>query len=133
MRIPVYLACETMRDTWDVQVVFRHLRLIRRSEEDRVIAVVEAPRGSRVVNRADTHGPDQLLVPDRSTLWSRLLHRRVPISAKYVISSARNHEHGLSIELAARGEGSPPEGDPDEPRAGEQAGGGGGAHPDEAS
>jgi hypothetical protein len=97
MRIPVFLSCQILRDGMGTPISFRERRLIRQSREDRVIAVVEAPAGSRVRNRKDQYGSDQLVVPLGSNLLTRFFGGRVAIPAKYVLADARRGAYGLSL------------------------------------
>src|SRR5262249_49360099 len=98
MRVPVYLASSALRDRAGADVLLLERRLIRRNLEDRVIAVVLAPAGSKIRRKRDDHGPDQLFVPvSTATFWSRWFGPKVAIPAKYVISSARRGDHGLAL------------------------------------
>jgi hypothetical protein len=97
VQFPVYLSRNRVRGKLGVEIVISERRLVRQSEQDRVIAVVEAPRGSRVRSRLNEHGHDQLLVPTGSSIWSRLFGARVVIPAKYLIGDARRRSYGLSI------------------------------------
>jgi hypothetical protein len=97
MRIPVYLSCFMMKDSSGTMISIRERRLVRRSPSDRVIAIVEAPPGTRVRRRADQHGKEQLVVPIRPSIWARFRGEFVVISAKYVIGNAKNGAYGLSL------------------------------------
>ena len=97
MRIPVYLACAPLTDATGTVVTIRERRLTRLSERDRVIAVIEAPRGTRIRRRRDAFGVEQLVVPLGTSLWSRLFGPMAVVPAKYVISSARDRTHGLRL------------------------------------
>jgi hypothetical protein len=97
MRFPVFLSYNTVRDRNGLAYSFPERRLTRRSDSDRVIAIVEAPAGSRVRRKRDEHGPDQLLVPVDSTVWGRLFRSRIVIPAKYVINTARTGAFGLAL------------------------------------
>lgn len=97
MRIPVFLACRSFRDQSGTLITIRERCLIRRTAEDRIIAVIEAPRGSRVRRRRDQFGMEQLLVPLASGFWGRTFGPAVAIPAKYVIGKARHGESGLSL------------------------------------
>ncbi len=99
MKIPVYLSRTVGQDMLGFSHVFSEVRLIRQGTSDRVIAVLEAPEGSRVRNRQDIHGPDQLLVPQnqKAQLPTRLFGRMKVIPVKYVIGCARRGECGLSM------------------------------------
>jgi hypothetical protein len=97
IRIPVYLSSRVVKDLAGSEITFSERRLIRQSGRDRVIAVIEAPRGSRVRLRKDHHGLDHLEVPCGRSLWARLFGPRVTIPAKYVISDARRRAYGLSL------------------------------------
>ncbi|CAN5896319.1 hypothetical protein BH23PLA1_BH23PLA1_27060 [soil metagenome] len=77
--------------------VFSEVRLVRQSPSDRVIAVLEAPNGSRIRSRPDMHGPEQLLVPWGTPSPSLLFGRMKIIPVKYVIGCARRGECGLSL------------------------------------
>lgn len=96
VQIPVYLASRVIRDGAGSEIRLSERRLLRQSDQDRVIAVIEAPRGTRIRRRPDRHGQDQLLVPRDGSLLSRLLGRWVVIPAKYVLSDARSGCYGLS-------------------------------------
>ena len=104
MRIPVYLSCFVMKDSSGTPISIRERRLVRRSPTDRVIAIVEAPPGTRVVRRADQHGKEQLIVPIRPSIWARFRGDFVRISAKYVIGNAKNGAYGLSLVDMSREE-----------------------------
>lgn len=97
IRIPVYLSCRVVKDLAGSEITFSERRLVRQSGTDRVIAVVEAPRGSRIRLRNDHNGLDHLEIPSGRSLWSRLFGPRVSIPAKYVISDARRRAYGLSL------------------------------------
>src|SRR5262249_10176164 len=76
---------------------FPRVLLTRTSDDDRVLAIVEAPPGSRVKNWDEVHGGDQLLVPRRPGLWGRLFGPRYAIPAKYLIQEAGNGVLGLQL------------------------------------
>jgi len=97
MRIPVFLSQCTLHDRNGRVVSFPERRLTRRSGDDRILAIIEAPAGTRVRRKRDEHGPDQLLVPAGSSTWARLFGARIAIPAKYVINSARVGSYGLSL------------------------------------
>ncbi len=97
VRFPVYLASNRVRGKLGVEITISERRLVRQSPQDRVIAVVEAPVGSRVRSRLNQHGHDQLLVPIGRSIWSRLFGSWVAIPAKYLIGDARGRNYGLSI------------------------------------
>jgi len=97
MRFPVFLSYNTVRDRNGLAHSFPERRLTRRSDSDRVIAIIEAPAGSRVRRKRDEHGPDQLLVPAAGTVWARLFCPPVVIPAKYVINTARSGAYGLAL------------------------------------
>lgn len=97
MRIPVYLASRTFRDQSGTLITIRERRLIRQNAEDRIIAVIEAPSGTRVRSRRDQFGLEHLVVPLESTFWGRHFGPTVIIPAKYVIGKARYGESGLSL------------------------------------
>ena len=73
-------------------------RLIRQNPDDPVIAVVEAPIGSRVRTKPDQNGPDQLIVPLCHSLLGRFFGSRVTIPAKYLIGDAYRGAYGLSLD-----------------------------------
>lgn len=97
MRIPIFLNCRTFRDTCGTEITIRERRLIREHPDDRIIAIVEAPEGTRIRHRPDHFGSEQLLVPQGRGLWSRWFGFKVVIPAKYVIGKARHGECGLSL------------------------------------
>jgi hypothetical protein len=97
MRIPVFLSYNTLHDRLGMEVKFPERRLTRKSPSDRVIAIIEAPRGTRVRRKRDDHGDEQLVVPMGRTLWDRLFGEKAVIPAKYVIGSARNGSYGLVL------------------------------------
>jgi len=107
MRIPVFLSTRTFRDNSGTLITIRERRLIRQTSEDRVIALVEAPDGSRVRRRRDQFGFEQLLIPLQQTLWGRLFGASVIVPAKYVIGKARHGECGLSLIPLASQEAMP--------------------------
>ncbi|MBX6315540.1 MAG: hypothetical protein IRY99_21900 [Isosphaeraceae bacterium] len=104
MRFPVFLSYNRLRQGNGAAISFPERRLTRRSADDRVIAVIEAPPGSRVRRKRDEHGPDQLLVPVSTSLWARWFGPRVAIPAKYVIGTARLGIHGLRLVEVAHPE-----------------------------
>lgn len=67
-----------------------------------MIAVVEAPPGSRVRRRRDEHGADQLVVPLGRSLWDRLFGQRMIIPTKYLIGDVRRGAYGLALVQEAR-------------------------------
>lgn len=97
VQFPVYLSQSRVRDRHGAELVISERRLVRQSPQDRVIAVVEAPLGSRVRSRLNQHGHDQLLVPMSPSFWSRLFGSRAVVPAKYLIGDARRRNYGLSI------------------------------------
>jgi hypothetical protein len=97
MRIPVFLSCHTYRDKTGTTVTIRERRLVPATRDDRIIAIIEAPAGSRIRKRQDQHGADQLLVPLGQSFWARLFGDRTVIPAKYVIGKARHGECGLRL------------------------------------
>jgi hypothetical protein len=104
VRFPVFLARSTHRGRAGNTVSLSERRLIRQNEDDPVIAIVEAPKGSRVRTRPDENGPDQLIVPLVSTLWGRFFGARVVVPAKYIIGDAHRRAYGLSL-AEGRGQG----------------------------
>jgi hypothetical protein len=86
-----------MQDRAGVEHVFRERRLVRNSQADKVLAIVDAPRGSRIRTRPDEQGQEQLLVPRSIGFWSRIWGKVQVIPAKYVIDTARRGQYGLSI------------------------------------
>lgn len=97
MRVAVYLTHYTVSDRLGGRLTITARRLVRATPDDRVIGIVEAPTGSRIRRRRDDHGTEQLLVPIGRTPWSRLFGPKVVIPAKYVLSVARERDHGLSL------------------------------------
>lgn len=97
VRIPVYLSRRAVRDCSGTWVKFAERRLVRRGPEDRVLAIIGAPIGSRVRRREDQHGHDHLVVPRGRSLWARWFGSRVSIPAKYVLSDARSRSYGLEL------------------------------------
>lgn len=104
MRIPVYLASNRLHDRLGAAVAFPERRLIPRSRDDRVIAMIEAPAGTRVRRRRDEHGTEQLLVPLGTSPWARFFGERAVIPAKYVIGCAREGAYGLSLVAVSQPE-----------------------------
>lgn len=97
VQFPVFLARSTHRDRIGNVVALAERRLVRQSPDDPVIAIVEAPTGSRVQSREDPNGPDQLVVPLDSSLLGRIFGARVTIPAKYLIGDAHRGAYGLSL------------------------------------
>lgn len=97
IRIPVYLTRRTVRDMTGTAISIRERCLVPQGRDDRVIATILAPAGSRVRRRLTQHGHDQLVVPLGRTFLSRLFGHRVSIPAKYVISDARGRSYGLTL------------------------------------
>lgn len=97
VRIPVYLSCRVVKDCSGSEITFPERRLVRQGPEDRVLAIIAAPLGSRVRRREDQHGHDHLVVPRGRSLWARLFGRQDSIPAKYVIGDARSRAYGLAI------------------------------------
>jgi hypothetical protein len=97
MRITVYLTDNVVHDAFGRPHSFPKERLIRQSATDRVLAIIEAPRGSRIRQRPDMHGSDQLLVPIRTGLWQRWFGPKYVIPAKYLIQEARFGVKGLRL------------------------------------
>ena len=96
-RFPVYLSRTRHRLYSETVVQHAERRLVRQSPEDRVIAVVIAPPGSRVRSRSDPNGPDQLVVPLSRSFLGRYFGSRVTIPAKYLIGDARHGSYGLAL------------------------------------
>jgi hypothetical protein len=78
-------------------ISIRERRLVRRTPADRVIAMIEAPRGTRVRRKLDQHGHEQLIVPIHPSFWARFRGDVVVIPAKYVIGNAKHRAYGLSL------------------------------------
>ena len=97
MQFPVYLVRSTHKDQGGNIVSIAERRLVPKSAEDRVIAIVNAPPGTRIRRKRDEHGPDQLVVPLGGWPWSRFFGIRVIIPTKYLIGDARRRAHGLSL------------------------------------
>jgi hypothetical protein len=97
MKVAVYLVCATLRDRSDVEYTFRERRLVRQNPTDKVLATIDAPRGTRIRRRPDHQGAEQLLIPIRTSFWSWLFRRRQVVPAKYVIDNARRGQYGLSL------------------------------------
>lgn len=96
-RFEVYLARATYQGAGGNVVSVAERRLIRQNPDDPVIAVVEAPKGSRIRTRLDHNGHDQLIVPLRRSLLGRIFGGRVTIPAKYLIGDAHRGVYGLSL------------------------------------
>jgi hypothetical protein len=105
VRFPVFLARSTHRGNPGNTVSLSERRLIRQSVDDPVIAIVEAPKGSRVRTKPDVNGPDQLIVPLVCTFWGRFFGARAVVPAKYIIGDAHRGAYGLSL---AEGRGQEP-------------------------
>lgn len=97
MRFNIYLSVPKLRDRRGQPVAFPERRLIRQSPEDRVIAVVDAPRGSWIRRRRDQHGFESLVIPLEGGLWGRHFGLKAEVPVKYLINSARRHSHGLVL------------------------------------
>ena len=97
IRFPVFLARSTHNGRVGAKISVSERRLVRQSPDDPVIAVVEAPRGSRIRTRPDPNGPDQLVIPLSDSLLGRVFGRRVVIPAKYLIGDAHRGAYGLSL------------------------------------
>ena len=98
MKIQVFLVVrEEVRDRSGVRYFFRERRLVRQHAEDRVLAEIEAPAGTRIRRRRDQHGSEQLMVPVREGPWPSLWPRMAKIPVKYLIDSARRGAYGLSL------------------------------------
>lgn len=98
VQFPVFLARSRHVGRVGTVVSVSERRLIRQTPDDPVIAVVRAPRGSRVRTKPDQNGPDQLIVPLGRTLLGRLFGGRVAIPAKYIIGDAYRGAYGLSLD-----------------------------------
>ncbi len=97
MRVTVYFRDNTVRDRLNQAHAFPQEYLKRRSENDRVLAIIEAPAGSRVRDWDRVHGGDLLLVPIRPGWWCRLFGPHYAIPVKYVIQEARRGVHRLRL------------------------------------
>lgn len=96
-QFPVFLARSVHHGATGSIVSVTERRLIRQSPEDPVIAVVEAPPGSRVRTKPDQNGPDQLVIPLGRTRLGRIFAGRVAIPAKYLIGDAYRGAYGLIL------------------------------------
>jgi len=96
-RFPVFLSRSTYRDSTGTLISLAERRLVRQSPDDTILAVVDAPRGSYVRSRPDPNGPDQLVVPLRSSILGLVFGGRVTIPAKYLIGDAHRGVHGLRL------------------------------------
>lgn len=97
IRFPVFLARSTHHGHTGSVVSVAERRLIRQTADDPVIAVVVAPRGSRVRTKPDQNGSDQLVVPLGRTRLGRMFAGRVAIPAKYLIGDAFRGAYGLFL------------------------------------
>ena len=97
VQFPVFLARSTHRGGQGSTVSLSERRLVRQHEDDPVIAIVEAPKGSRVRSKPDMNGPDQLIVPLVDSVWGRLFGARAVVPAKYIIGDAHRGAFGLSL------------------------------------
>ena len=97
MQVPLYISRNTMKDRRGFVHSFPEERLVKTSEDDRIIAILEVPEGSRVRSRRDSHGPDTLLVPVRNRLRARLFGKMKAIPVKYVLGYAKSGAYGLSV------------------------------------
>ena len=97
IRFPVFLSRSVHRGETSNVVAVAERRLIRQTPDDPIIAVVEAPPGSRVRTKPDQNGPDQLVVPLGRTRLSRMFAGRVAIPAKYLIGDAYRGAYGLIL------------------------------------
>jgi hypothetical protein len=95
--VPVFLSRSTYRGRVGGVISLAERRLVRQSPDDPVIAVVQAPRGSRIRTRPDPNGPDQLVVPLGTSLLGRIFGQRVAIPAKYLIGDAHRGAYGLLL------------------------------------
>ena len=95
--IPSFLARSVHRGRTGSVVAVAERRLVRQNPDDPVIAVVEAPLGSRIRTRPDQNGPDQLVVPLGRTRLGRIFAGRVAIPAKYLIGDAYRGAYGLIL------------------------------------
>lgn len=100
VRFPVFLARSTHHGRAGNVVSVRERRLIRQNADDPIIAIVEAPKGSRIRTKPDQNGPDQLIVPLGRTLLGRIFGGRVAVPAKYIIGDAYRGAYGLSLAQA---------------------------------
>jgi hypothetical protein len=96
MRVAVYLVQNILQDRAGREFIFPERRLIRQGPEDEVIAIIEAPRGSRIRPKNRKHSTDHLLIPAGRNFLTRLFRRRA-ISAKHLISIAREGGGGLVL------------------------------------
>ena len=96
-QFPVFLARSQHCGRIGNVVSVAERRLVRQKPDDPVIAVVRAPRGSRVRTKPDQNGPDQLIVPLGRSVLGRIFGVRVVIPAKYLISDASRGAYGLSL------------------------------------
>lgn len=98
MMVEVFLSANRVRDMAGRWHSFPQERLVRQGIEDRVLAVIQAPRGSRIRRRPDQHGADQLLVPvNPLSFWDRWFGRKAIIPVKYLIHEARLGAHHLIL------------------------------------
>lgn len=72
-------------------------RLARQAQTDRVLAVIEAPSGSRIHWVPDQHGFESLHVPRGAGFWKRWFGRKHGIPVKYLIQEAKNGYLGLRL------------------------------------
>jgi hypothetical protein len=86
-----------MRDRSGTMISIRERRLVRRDPTDRVIAIIDAPSGTRVRRKRDQHGREQLIVPITPSIWARFRGNVAIIPAKYAIGTARSGAYGLSL------------------------------------
>lgn len=110
MIVKVYLSTNRVRDTAGVMHAFPQERLVKLRPEDRVLAVIDAPRGSRIRRRPDQHGSDQLLVPSQIRyFWDVWFCRKYTIPVKYLIHEARLGTHKLKLlEYYPQADADPP-------------------------
>lgn len=97
MRVTVYFSDNSLRDRHNQPHMFPKEHLVPTSKDDRVLAIIEAPPGSRIKQWDEVHGGEQLLVPRKPGLWNRLFGKRFAIPVKYLIQEARNGVMGLKL------------------------------------
>jgi hypothetical protein len=100
---PLYLCRRVHRDRLGNTVRVAERCLVPRDPGDLVLAVVLAPPGTRIRQRPDPNGPDQLDVPLDPTLLGRLFGPRRVVPAKYLLGDAHCGRYGLSVAPAQAG------------------------------